>query len=76
MNMKGNKGNRCKRAEVSLGLAMERFIRIKQKGQKSEACSTVLLAIHLILHFVLFILFLNYFGLPSVEKYLDQDKGC
>ena len=39
----------------------------------NDSCKTVVLAIHLVLHIVLFVLFMEFFGIPSVQKYIDQD---
>ena len=61
--------------ELSCGLEMERIKSMKMKGihKDKDCCSTVVLGAHLILQFVLFILFLKFFGIPSVEKYLDKE---
>ena len=60
-------------ARLSLGLEMDRVKSMKRKVKENDCCSTVVLATHLILHVVLFILFLIFFGVPSVKKYLDKE---
>ena len=58
--------------ELSSGLEMERVKSMKGKHKDKDCCSTVVLGAHLALQFVLFVLFLKFFGIPSIEKYLDQ----
>ena len=58
--------------ELSSGLEMERIKSMKGKHKDKDCCSTVVLGAHLALQFVLFVLFLKFFGIPSIEKYLDQ----
>ena len=58
---------------LSLGVEMERVKSMKRKCQENDCCSTVVLTTHLILHVVLFTLFLIFFGVPSVKKYLDKE---
>ena len=53
-------------ARLSLGVEMEQVKSMK----KSDFCSTVVLGAHLLLQIVLLVLFLKFFGVPSVEKYL------
>ena len=58
---------------LSLGFEMDRVKIMKRKVKENYCCSTVVLATHLILHVFLFILFLIFFGVPSVKKYLDKE---
>ena len=44
-----------------------------KKGKGNNCCSTVVLVNHFMLHIVLFVIFLRFFGIPSVEKYLDME---
>ena len=53
--------------ELSLRLEMDPF-----KRKDNECCSTVLFVSQSILQIILFVLFLIFFGVPSVEKYLDE----
>ena len=52
---------------LSLGLEMEAFRR-----KDNECCSNVLFGSQSILQIILFVLFLIFFGVPSVEKYLEK----
>ena len=55
----------------SLGSEMERVKNLSRKG--NDCRSTVVFVAQFILQIFLFILFLNYFGVPSVQKYLDME---
>ena len=46
---------------------------MKGKVKDKDLCSTIVLGAHLILQFVLFVLFLNFFGEPAVKKYLQKE---
>ena len=46
---------------------------MKIRCKDNDRCKTVLPFFHLVLHIVLFILFMKFFGIPSVQKYIDQD---
>ena len=59
--------------EFSLGLEMERVKSMKGKVKDKDCSSTVVLGAHLILQLVLFVLFLKFFGEPSVRKYLQKE---
>ena len=53
---------------------MEQAKAMKRKcPDNNDCCKTVVLAIHLVLHIVLFVLFMEFFGIPSVQKYIDED---
>ena len=41
--------------------------------KKSDFCSTAVLGAHLLLQIVLLALFVKFFGVPSVEKYLAKE---
>ena len=58
----------------SLDPEMEQAKATKGKcTDNKDCCKTVVRVIHLVLHVVLFILFMEFFGIPSVQKYIDQD---
>ena len=46
---------------------------MKIKGKDKHLCSTFVLGTHLTLHIVLFALLFISLGIPSVEKYLEQE---
>ena len=46
---------------------------MKRKDKSNDHCSPAVRGTRLILQLVLFVLFLKYFGVPSVEQYLDQE---
>ena len=52
---------------------MERVRNMIRKGKKSDCYSTVVLAAHFLLQIALFVIFLIFFGIPSVEKYLAKE---
>ena len=52
---------------------MDRVKKMTRKGKNNDCCSTFELFTNLSLHIVLFVIFLNYFGVPSVQKYLDKE---
>ena len=52
---------------------MEEVKSKKRKCKESYFCKVVVLGTHLILHVVLFGIFMRFFGVPSLEKYLDME---
>ena len=52
---------------------MEQVKSMKRKCKDKNCYKTVELGTHLILHAVLFVIFMRFFGVPSVKKYLDME---
>ena len=52
---------------------MDLFKGIKVKGKDTFCCKTFVLGTHSILQLALFVIFLIFFGIPSVEKYLEKE---